>query len=56
LANAGLLVYNLQRVFPDILPRRSSERVQKRTIAIAAGAICVSSAEVCYVPAREREG
>jgi SAM-dependent methyltransferase len=53
-ANVGFLVYKLRRVFPDIIPRRLSERVQKS--AIATGAVYVPTADVRYVLARKREG
>jgi len=53
-AKVGFLVYKLQRVFPDIIPRRLSERVQKS--AVAAGAVYVPTADVRYVTARKREG
>jgi hypothetical protein len=50
-ANLGFLAYKLQRVFPDLIPLRLTERVQQS--ALAAGALYVPTADVRYVLARK---
>jgi 2-polyprenyl-3-methyl-5-hydroxy-6-metoxy-1,4-benzoquinol methylase len=50
-ANVGFLAYKLQRVFPDVIPPRITERVQES--ALAAHSLYVPTADVSYVLAHK---
>jgi 2-polyprenyl-3-methyl-5-hydroxy-6-metoxy-1,4-benzoquinol methylase len=52
-ANLGFLAYKLQRVFPDVIPTRATERVQESSLS--AQSVYVPTADVRYVLSRKGE-